>query len=139
MYQCFAAQRLSSPPGSEGIDVCDDTGKSYGKSVTAGQTSLLQVAATRFVLPIPVILGPPAIYKLVESLLPRMVVAMNGLPRVKLAYELFVVFISLVCGLPLAIGIFPQVGDAAGISCRSHHGFRSAKFRPPSWSRSSGT
>lgn len=53
--------------GIHGVLVCDAHGDAHGVSITAGRLGLMQVAATRCVLPAPILLCPPIIMNAVEK------------------------------------------------------------------------
>lgn len=106
--------------GIDGIAVYDDAGGSssaapVGTSVSAGRTCLAQVALTRVVLPIPILLLPPFILdaarasKLLGPLMARSVVARMGV-------ELSIIAVFLQLALPFAVAVFPQRGAIAAES-----------------------
>lgn len=82
----------------EGITVKDSEGNVLGKSKVAGKQAIMQVAATRVILPIPVILFPSIIMKFVK--------VQN--PRLRMLTELSVITGCLSFALPSAISLFPQ-------------------------------
>jgi len=90
----------------EGITVKDQYGKELGKSKNAGLNALQQVAVTRAVLPLPVLIFPPIIMSWLEQRK-----FMQGNPKLKTPAELVVISAMLWAGLPLAIALFPQQSE----------------------------
>jgi hypothetical protein len=88
----------------EGIAVKDLDGNVVGVSKKAGQLALFQVAVTRVVLPIPVIIMP----SLIMNWMNRTAFVQRN-PRLKVPLEAVVVTASLAAALPLSISLFPQV------------------------------
>jgi tricarboxylate carrier len=82
----------------EGIQVKDLDGNVVGTSKIAGKMAISQVAATRVILPIPVLLLPP--------ILMRFVTLTARTPR--MLAELGIISACLGVGLPIAISMFPQ-------------------------------
>jgi tricarboxylate carrier len=82
----------------EGIQVKDLDGNVVGTSKIAGKMAIGQVAATRVILPIPVLLLPP--------ILMRFVTIAAKTPR--MMAELGIISACLGIGLPIAISMFPQ-------------------------------
>lgn len=104
----FNAMAMRYKEGLNGIDVYDEEGHVYGKSVAAGRMGLLQVAATRVVLPIPILLMPPYIIDALKRL-PALQSALLRAPRaVGLPLELSVIVACILVALPGAIALFPQ-------------------------------
>jgi len=86
--------------------VKDQYGKELGKSKNAGLNALQQVAVTRAVLPLPVLIFPPIIMSWLEQRK-----FMQGNPKLKTPAELVVISAMLWAGLPLAIALFPQQSE----------------------------
>ncbi|KAJ9472103.1 Sideroflexin [Diplonema papillatum] len=84
-----------------------ETGEEMGRSCNAAVTALAQCAASRIVLPAPVLLLPPFLMPLVRAALPAVSRSKAG--------QVFL-DISVMCGalsiaLPFAIALFPQTGS----------------------------
>lgn len=112
--------------GLEGITVFDASGTPQGTSVAAGRTCLTQVALTRVVLPIPVLLMPPFV---LDAL--RNTKGLGGLMSRSLgartAVELTVIAAFLQLALPFAIAVFPQRGEIAATDLEpAFHGRKDA-------------
>lgn len=90
---------------TEGIDIMDEHGNVHGRSVAAGRQSLGQVALTRIVLPMPILLLPPYIYEVMNK---KKIMPKAKYP--KLATELVVLTLCLWGAMPSAIALFPQTG-----------------------------
>ena len=110
-----------APPDAGGVAV--------GTSVTAGRTGLAQIALTRVVLPMPILLVPPFILDAARASR-RLGPAMASSLPVRLAVELSVVAVFLQCALPFAVALFPQVGALPAASLEPQfHGRRDAAGR----------
>ena len=95
--------------GIEGITVFDSEGNPAGTSVAAGRACLQQVALTRAILPIPILLIPPFLLDALRassSLGPLMARSAGA----RLGVELAVFSIFLQTALPPAVALFPQTG-----------------------------
>jgi tricarboxylate carrier len=95
--------------GIEGVKVTDAEGAVRGTSVTAGRTSLMQVATTRVVLPIPILFLPPLIMAGLQAI-PGLGAMIKAKKWVRIPLELSLVSMGLLLGLPAAIATFPQIG-----------------------------
>eukprot|EP00475_Leptophrys_vorax_P035639 TRINITY_DN5897_c0_g1_i1.p1 TRINITY_DN5897_c0_g1~~TRINITY_DN5897_c0_g1_i1.p1 ORF type:complete len:323 (-),score=90.04 TRINITY_DN5897_c0_g1_i1:21-989(-) len=82
-----------------GIQVKDLQGNVVGSSKAAGKAAIAQVALTRVILPIPVLLLPPVFMRMVPLSLGK---------GAKMIVELGVISACLGIGLPIAISMFPQ-------------------------------
>ena len=98
--------------GVEGITVYDPSGAPAGTSVAAGRACLAQVALTRVVLPIPILLLPPFMLDAARAA-PRLGALMARSPAARLGVELSVFAVFLQCALPFAVALFPQTGTIA--------------------------
>lgn len=95
--------------GIDGITVFNPDGSPAGTSVVAGRACLSQVALTRVVLPVPILLLPPFILdwaRGTRSLGP----AMARSVAVRTGVELSIIAVFLQCALPFAVALFPQRG-----------------------------
>ena len=96
--------------GVEGITVYDPSGAPAGTSVAAGKACLAQVALTRVVLPIPILLLPPFVLDAARAA-PGLGGVMTRSPAARLGVELGVFAVFLQCALPFAVALFPQTGS----------------------------
>ena len=80
-----------------------------GPPVT-GRAALLQVALTRVVLPIPILLLPPFVLDAARAA-PRLGALMARSAPARFAVELAVIAAFLQGALPLAVAVFPQRGE----------------------------
>lgn len=87
----------------DGIDVRDEHGNLVGRSPAAGKICLSQVALTRVILPVPILILPPLVMHFVGK---RPLLASN--PRLKMLTELLVISGAIWGALPFAIATFPQ-------------------------------
>lgn len=90
----------------------DESGRDAGKSVAAGRAALAQVALTRVVLPVPILLLPPFLLDALRAA-PRIGPLMARSAPARVAVELAVIAAFLQGALPLAVALFPQQGDIA--------------------------
>jgi hypothetical protein len=115
---------------ADGRVVCGEDGEKLGLSPAAGRACLAQVALTRVVLPIPILLLPPFLMDAARAsrslgpLMARSLAARTGV-------ELGIIAVFLQCALPLAVGIFPEVGtiSAAALEPR-FRGLKDLDGRP---------
>lgn len=91
----------------DGVVLTDESGNAHGSSVIAGQKGLAQIALTRVVLPIPILLLPPFI---LDALRNSKTIGkyMASSKSVRIGVELAVIGVFLQCALPMAIALFPQ-------------------------------
>ncbi|KJE93917.1 sideroflexin-5, variant [Capsaspora owczarzaki ATCC 30864] len=87
-----------------GIDVRDSEGNLVGRSQEAGKICLKQVAVTRVLLPVPILILPPVIMSGLNR-----TAFLKSNPRVRMAVEVGVIAGAIWGALPLAIATFPQV------------------------------
>jgi len=97
-------------PCSDGITIFDDQGRDAGKSVAAGRAALAQVALTRVVLPIPILLLPPFLLDVLRSA-PGLGPLMASSKPARVGIELAVIAFFLQKALPFAVATFPQTGS----------------------------
>lgn len=98
--------------GLDGITVFGPDGTPAGTSVAAGRACLAQVALTRVVLPIPILLVPPFLLdaaRASRALGP----AMARSAAVRTGVELGIIAVFLQGALPFAVALFPQRGAIA--------------------------
>ena len=116
--------------GLDGITVFDATGAEAGTSVSAGRACLAQVALTRVVLPIPILLLPPFVLdaaRASRSLGPAMARSL----AVRTGVELGVIAVFLQLALPFAVAVFPQRGAIAAASLEPQfHGRKDTRGQP---------
>lgn len=104
----FNALAMRYKEGLDGVDVYDEDGHVYGKSVAAGRMGLAQVAATRVVVPLPILLLPPYVMDALKRH-PGVARAVAASPMgVGFAAELSVIVACILFALPGAIALFPQ-------------------------------
>jgi sideroflexin-5 len=96
--------------GIEGITIVDSNDVPVGTSVKAGQACLTQVALTRVVLPIPILLLPPFLLDFIRSN-HKMNQLMTKSTFARVGIELSVIAVFLQCALPFAVALFPQKGS----------------------------
>ena len=96
--------------GVDGITVYDGEGVGVGTSVAAGRVSLAQVALTRVILPIPILLLPPFILDAARRS-KGLGAAMASSAPVRFGVELGIIAVFLQCALPFAVALFPQTGS----------------------------
>lgn len=89
------------------MDILDESGNNHGKSVSAGRRGLFQVALTRVILPIPILLIPPFVLDYLRST-KSLGAAMQRSKFTRTGVELVVIGMFLQFALPLAVAIFPQ-------------------------------
>lgn len=102
----FNAAAMRYKDALHGVKALDADGNNYGKSVSAGQFVLTQVCLTRVALPVPILLLPPYLLRLITM--------MGMMPAGRLgraAWEVSVVTLCLAGALPLAVAIFPQTAS----------------------------
>ena len=98
--------------GVEGITVYDAAGAPAGTSVAAGRACLAQVALTRAVLPMPILLVPPFILDALRaSRAMGPLMARSAGTRVAVELTIFAAFLQ--AALPFAVALFPQTGTIA--------------------------
>lgn len=97
--------------GVEGITVYDEAGTPMGTSTAAGRQCLMQVAAVRAALPVPILLLPPFILDGIRATSLGPVMA-RSLP-LRLGVELGIFACFLQGALPFAVALFPQKGSIA--------------------------
>ncbi|XP_066535673.1 sideroflexin-5a [Hoplias malabaricus] len=88
---------------SEGISVLDNDGNVVGTSKLAARRALLETALTRVVLPMPILVLPPVVMSILESL-----PLLQRHPRLVLPVHSLVCLCAFSLALPLAISLFPQ-------------------------------
>lgn len=118
--------------GVTGVTVFDAPagGAACGTSPAAGRAALAQVALTRVLLPVPILLLPPFVLDALARA-PRLGPAMAASPRVRFGVELALIAGFLQGALPLALAVFPQVGAIpAGALEPAFHGRVDAAGRP---------
>lgn len=98
--------------GIDGITVYDEHGNAMGTSVAAGRSALAQVALTRVILPVPILLIPPFVLDGLRAI-KSVGGAMARSKAVSLGVELSVIAVFLQCALPFAVAMFPQQGTIA--------------------------
>jgi sideroflexin-5 len=98
-----------------GIDVTDEYGDVHGRSKVAGSGAVFKSAMSRVVLPAPILLLPPIIMAGLE----RMSIIPKSGPG-KMVANVGVVTISILCALPCAIGLFPQVSEIDATELEPH-------------------
>jgi len=106
------ADAPNRPLRSDGITIFDQEGAPRGTSVAAGRAGLLQVALTRVILPVPILLLPPFILDAArssKSLGPLMARSLG----VRTVVELSIIAVFLQCALPFAVALFPQTATVA--------------------------
>lgn len=89
---------------STGIEVTNKEGKVVGVSKVAAKKALKETAATRAVLPAPILIIPPIVMSFVEKTR-----WFKRYPRLNLPIQVLVVSISFGLALPVAIAMFPQI------------------------------
>ena len=112
--------------GLEGITIYDADGAPAGTSVAAGRACLTQVALTRAVLPVPILLLPPFVLDALAATR-GLGGAMARSRGTRLGVELAVFAVFLQCALPPAVALFPQTGVIAAADVEP--AFRARKTR----------
>lgn len=107
---------------STGVTIEDESGEAVGTSLTAGRHALAQIALTRVVLPIPILLLPPFALDAVRAA-PGIGKAMARNRGVALLVELGIIGVFLQLALPFAVAVFPQRGSIAAsvLEPQFHH------------------
>jgi len=96
----------------DGVALFGPDGAPAGTSVAAGRACLAQVALTRAVLPVPILLVPPFVLDaLAASAALGPLMARSAGARI--GVELAVLSVFLQCALPPAVALFPQTGTIA--------------------------
>lgn len=90
----------------QGIEVLDSKGAVVGTSKNAAKKCLLEMAVTRFFLPAPILLIPPAVLTQLEKTR-----WMKRYPFMNLPLNTILCTLSFGLALPLAISIFPQISE----------------------------
>lgn len=98
--------------GVDGITVFDESGAAVGKSVVAGRAALFQIALTRVVLPIPILLLPPFVLDAARAA-PGLGPLLARSAGARTLFELAVIAAFLQGALPFAVALFPQTGSIA--------------------------
>ncbi|KAL6487349.1 hypothetical protein MHYP_G00039750 [Metynnis hypsauchen] len=88
---------------SEGVSVLDENGNVVGTSKIAARCALLETAVTRGVLPMPILVLPPMLMTVLESL-----PLLQRHPRLVLPVHSLVCLCAFGLALLLAISLFPQ-------------------------------
>ena len=96
----------------DGVAIVDALGDEHGVSRRAGEQCLAQVAITRVVLPVPILLLPPFILDAARAA-PGVGALMARSRPAALAVELAIIGTCLQCALPFAIALFPQTGSVS--------------------------
>eukprot|EP01013_Petalomonas_cantuscygni_P030447 TRINITY_DN5640_c0_g1_i1.p1 TRINITY_DN5640_c0_g1~~TRINITY_DN5640_c0_g1_i1.p1 ORF type:complete len:343 (+),score=51.81 TRINITY_DN5640_c0_g1_i1:146-1174(+) len=88
-----------------------------GRSAAAGTTAVTMTAFTRVILPIPILLMPPAALRAIERT-PALAARCKATPAAWMATQLAVISVCIWAALPAAIGLFPKftVMDDAAIT-----------------------
>ena len=107
----------------DGVTVVDALGDEHGVSRRAGLQCLSQVAITRVVLPIPILLLPPFILDAARAL-PGLGATMARSRPAAFFVELLVISSCLQCALPFAIAVFPQTGSVPSSSLEDNFAHR---------------
>nr|XP_039262617.1 sideroflexin-5-like [Styela clava] len=92
---------------STGIEVTNKEGKVIGVSKVAAKKALMETAATRAVLPAPILIIPPVVMSFIERMK-----WFHRYPRLNLPIQVLLVSVSFGLALPVAIAIFPQMSQA---------------------------
>eukprot|EP00457_Paulinella_chromatophora_P009022 gb/GEZN01009073.1/.p1 GENE.gb/GEZN01009073.1/~~gb/GEZN01009073.1/.p1 ORF type:complete len:335 (+),score=18.10 gb/GEZN01009073.1/:53-1057(+) len=103
---CLNVYLMRRNETTDGITVQDENGNDVGVSVIAGQMAVSQSALTRVVLPIPILILPPAILAGLQHLK-----CWPHSPRLAALSQLFIITACLSGALPLSIALFPQTCD----------------------------
>lgn len=88
---------------SQGIDVTDSSGTVIGTSQVAAKKALFEMAITRAVIPIPILLIPPIVMTRLEKTR-----FLKANPRFNLPINAVLATVSFAFGLPMGISLFPQ-------------------------------
>lgn len=104
----FNAVAMRYREAIDGIEVLDKPvgGKVVGTSVTAGRAALLQIAASRIALPLPILLIPPYAIPFILSFK-----FCQSRPWMKIPVELAVIAALIAVGFPGAVALFPQTAS----------------------------
>jgi len=90
----------------EGIDVLDKQGQVVGNSKLAAKSALKEMAITRAILPIPLLLFPSAAMSAIEK-----TAFLKKNPRLGMPINIFLCSISFFITLPATLAIFPQLSE----------------------------
>jgi sideroflexin-5 len=119
---------IRSPDLMDGVVVRDkETGEVVGKSTAAGRQAVGQVAISRVLVPIPLMLFPPIIMNWLTA--PQKGLLWNK-PKLHLPVQVGILLVMLRLALPLCIAVFPE--DSEMPSSRLEPALRE-------WRSSSGT
>jgi tricarboxylate carrier len=90
----------------EGIDVMDKTGRVVGNSKLAAKNALQDMAVTRMVLPVPLLLFPSISMGFIEK-----TAFLKRNPRLSMPINILLCTLSFFVTLPATLAIFPQMSE----------------------------
>jgi len=88
----------------DGVTMRDENGNEYGKSKIAGLRGLTECGLTRIVWNIPLLIFPPIIMNQLVK-----IKKIGSSPRNQFLSQLVLIIFGLLVGVPLSIGLFPQI------------------------------